>query len=87
MKCKACRKTYDANDQFEIGPTNDKEWIPEHGRCYTCYLDFCYSMYGGYMEPVLTVGLKIFSADGEICEDDKLTETDLTKPGDVDIPF
>lgn len=52
--CVVCAGMFGHGDDLGYGePVADNDWRggEGHGRCYRCYLDFLYGIYGGYMEP------------------------------------
>lgn len=55
MTCFRCNEDYDRNSDIQVNPTHDPEWDMRDGRCYLCYLDMLFDIYGGMLEPTFTI--------------------------------
>ena len=64
MICYKCKQEYDENDDLNDRGKHTEDWLPADGRCYMCYLEFLYDIFGGYLEPCFFVGELVAMADG-----------------------
>lgn len=89
--CRICNRQYGNNDPQDVMnehqdglgfiPYSDEEWNPQDGRCWECYLDFLCDIFGGWLEPCITINGEEWMASGKVPDGPNLT----TESGDI--PF
>jgi hypothetical protein len=72
MKCAACSMEIDLSEAASPRTGEvEKDWLREAPhKCYHCYLDFLYHMYGGMLEPTISVGGILYQQHGSLVEDE-----------------
>ncbi len=89
-QCAVCGQPYYGDDDFQPAGGDswhrDENWNPDDGRCYWCYLDLAYDIFGNWLEPVFTVNGETFCAAGKI-SDDGFVDDDVPGVTNDDLPF
>ena len=67
MRCRRCGDYYGPNDDLTAGvQAKDEDWQAAGGKCYLCFLRGMFDLYGGWLEPAFTVGVKTYLASGVV---------------------